>query len=492
MADRITGCPHCSTSFRVTDAQLQTAKGAVRCGSCLHIFKAADHFLDDPIAEDQAPDSVSEGLFPEDEFIEKELGGQLDNTDFLEADLEQLLQDESDEDELGLFGHDPYDDEHLDNLPQSDDTADHSLSIAEPAQASETAHPPTQTDKVEDNQLFNFEFSDQGNSEPLEEHPDHSLISDDMDQQESPLSVSLGGELNPAFHSDGYFGDHTGSLFDRDVTPNEEEIDSADESWAISLLSELEEDVKASTEIDNDTNAQTKENTLAGLLQEPNSSREESAFNLTGHLAAPTPEQTHRPASREDDSTEDNEDHLLGQQLLQSINPAPVEMNWQREKSKWPARLLWASLSIFAALTLLLQLGWANFNDYSKRPDLRPWYSKICELTGCQLPALVEPQQIKAYNLIVRSHPRINGALIVDCILLNTANFDQPFPNFELTFSNLQSKPIAARRFTPSEYLNGELKDATIMPSNQPVHISLEVLDPGPEAVNYNASIPTL
>ena len=39
-APRVTRCPHCKTSFRITDAQLRAANGSVRCGSCLQVFDA--------------------------------------------------------------------------------------------------------------------------------------------------------------------------------------------------------------------------------------------------------------------------------------------------------------------------------------------------------------------------------------------------------------------------------------------------------------------
>lgn len=42
----ITQCPHCRTAFRVSDEQLGVAKGAVRCGSCLKVFRADEHFRD--------------------------------------------------------------------------------------------------------------------------------------------------------------------------------------------------------------------------------------------------------------------------------------------------------------------------------------------------------------------------------------------------------------------------------------------------------------
>ena len=43
-APRVTSCPHCSTSFRVTQAQVEAANGSVRCGSCLQVFHAEDNF----------------------------------------------------------------------------------------------------------------------------------------------------------------------------------------------------------------------------------------------------------------------------------------------------------------------------------------------------------------------------------------------------------------------------------------------------------------
>lgn len=46
MTTHITQCPHCSTAFRVTEEQLSVAKGAVRCGSCLKVFRADDHLRD--------------------------------------------------------------------------------------------------------------------------------------------------------------------------------------------------------------------------------------------------------------------------------------------------------------------------------------------------------------------------------------------------------------------------------------------------------------
>lgn len=42
MAPSSVTCPHCQTTFRITNAQLKATNGSMRCGSCLQIFNAMD------------------------------------------------------------------------------------------------------------------------------------------------------------------------------------------------------------------------------------------------------------------------------------------------------------------------------------------------------------------------------------------------------------------------------------------------------------------
>ena len=59
----ITQCPHCSTSFRVNDAQLGAANGAVRCGTCLKVFNALQHRSEEHTSELQSPEAISYAVF---------------------------------------------------------------------------------------------------------------------------------------------------------------------------------------------------------------------------------------------------------------------------------------------------------------------------------------------------------------------------------------------------------------------------------------------
>ncbi len=97
-------------------------------------------------------------------------------------------------------------------------------------------------------------------------------------------------------------------------------------------------------------------------------------------------------------------------------------------------------------------------------------------------------EQIKSSNLVVRSHPDFNSALVVDAIIYNRASFAQPFPLLEVRFADINGQPLASRVFKPGEYLSGELAGRTEMPPQVPIHIALDILDPGTRAVNYSLS----
>ena len=127
-----------------------------------------------------------------------------------------------------------------------------------------------------------------------------------------------------------------------------------------------------------------------------------------------------------------------------------------------------------------------HFDNLSRDPRWRPAFAEACAVAGCTLPPKVDANLLRGTNLVVRSHPRFDNALVVDALLFNEASWPQPFPELELTFVDLQGQPVAQRRFHADEYLRGELAGAVAMPIRTPVHVSLEIVDPGRKAVSYH------
>ncbi|QSP95167.1 zinc-ribbon domain-containing protein [Marinobacter salinisoli] len=150
-------------------------------------------------------------------------------------------------------------------------------------------------------------------------------------------------------------------------------------------------------------------------------------------------------------------------------------------------RTFFWSLVVLALIGVLVaQVTWFQFDRLSAIPELRPFYEKGCELAGCELKPLVNVAAIQSRKLVVKTNPENRSQLLVDAVIINRANFEQPFPAIALTFSNLNGDVVAQSIFTPGEYLAGEGQALEAMPTNTPVRIAINIRDPGKDAVNYN------
>lgn len=431
----VTRCPQCGTSFRITPAQLQSARGAVRCGACLHIFKARDHLVGD-----QAPASESA-------LVRKPTQGAKPT--------------------------------RAANAPgKTTAPRTRAKTGSSPARTTKPHTSPGEKASPEKSALrFDQSLIDE-ESKQLDD--DDFLISDDMEEPRSsedddPFGI---GEQVKSSHS----------LFDRRPKREEEEEpkDDTDESWAMSLLEEEEEHSAEINVTPRGSEPETDDSSFE-LMDEPAAPptrEEEEEAHIHFHLEGAGDEddyQSERLSARDPERSA----------LLMNIDPEPVEMDWVRKRYQdTRRRWLWPALAAFALVLLVVQVGWLQFDRLSRIEPYRSVYGAVCPLVGCELPTLIDRSRIRAYNLVVRNHPEREGALIVDAILLNTAPFDQPFPDLVLEFSDLRGETVAARRFSPNEYLSGELAGRDIMPANQPVHLTLELVDPGDNAVNYRAYIP--
>lgn len=174
--------------------------------------------------------------------------------------------------------------------------------------------------------------------------------------------------------------------------------------------------------------------------------------------------------------------------VLQDLTDDPLQLDWQKRRSPWGRRFFWLLLILLGAGALVGQYVAYHFDELARQDQYRPWFQQLCPQIGCTVPSKVDIAKIKSSNLVVRSHPEFSGALVVDAIIYNRAPFSQPFPLLELRFADLNGHLIASRRFKPGEYLNGDLEGMVEMPPQTPIHIALDILDPGAKAVNYSLS----
>ncbi|NOX49443.1 MAG: DUF3426 domain-containing protein [Gammaproteobacteria bacterium] len=152
-----------------------------------------------------------------------------------------------------------------------------------------------------------------------------------------------------------------------------------------------------------------------------------------------------------------------------------------------PRQRVWVSwLLLFLGLVALpAQVLWFQFDSWGKDDAFRPLYAQICGVVGCELPIKHDVSLISAKDAVLRDHPDRDDALIYDALLINNADFPQPFPIIELILTSLNGNLVAGRRFQPGEYLRGEVVAQQMMQPRTPVHISIQMQDPGEDSLNY-------
>ena len=175
--------------------------------------------------------------------------------------------------------------------------------------------------------------------------------------------------------------------------------------------------------------------------------------------------------------------------LLHSIEAETLELRYTATGNRWKIRGLWAGLALLAGSALLAQVAWMKFDRLSLQQPYRQYYGIACQYLDCILPQQRDLSKIRTTNLLVRQHPNTEGALLVDVVIQNLADFEQPFPKLVMVFSNIKDKVVASRAFEPSEYLGGDLLGATLMPQQKAIHLSLELVDPGNGAESYKIMI---
>lgn len=443
----VTQCPHCRTSFRISRAQLGAAHGAVRCGACMRVFNAAQQLLVDqnrvskpttaptaarpaaPAAPAPAPrPAPAAAAVPAPSAPVQPVAAQPAPTPVPAKPAQPAAAEKKSVDTLWI-----HDDLDLDSLDLDEELAkleEQEMQLSREFLAMDSAPKPG-------THLLHADEEDNRHDESWAE----SLIKDEPPRKTATMAP---------------------------VRPRPEPAPEP-------LRAEPQVRAKPVEE----PPAEREEPPLGNLSAADEEDAEEIADGDYRIAAEPTPAQPAKPVRSEPALRDDS---------LLELSEDPLHLDWQQPKKPWGRWIGWGLLNIIAAGALATQYTVYHFEELARQDQYRPWFEAICPEIGCTLPSKVDIAQIRSTNLVVRSHPQYMDALMVDAILYNRAQFAQPFPLLELRFADLNGQLIASSRFRPSEYLSGELAGQDEMPPQTPIHISLEIKDPGAKAVNYSLS----
>ncbi len=500
----LTKCPHCGTTFRLTVAQLKVAGGAVRCGACYHVFHAAGHIVN-------ATDTGHRSTPPKDVFA--------DNITQAPSSFDSRIPKLGDNEpaptpEVKTVAPKP-------KIKNNDDTWAEAM-LRELGEDIDDDEPASPSNKISSENVFSLEDDTPAPKTKLREK------SAFQDTELSDTFVNLGN-----FSSDDPF-----AALDLEAEDAADDDVKDDESWAKAILNELEQEEtpqkkdegfsllmdedhaensnspyakRARKERDSDafrTFQQAKEqkqakqrNSIKHVNPLRNDETEEffRQFEETPEpikTKQPTPQRKQEPIKPLEDL--DNEDFISEdftntgalfadtddvrkrQYRIQARKAAQEQIQVERNYS------LWFGVGCFLLiLTLSAQYTFFHFESVARNSTFRPYLEAICGPLNCTLPHQVDTSKVVSSNLVVRSHPREQNALIIDAIIKNLAGFIQPFPDIKLSFQDMNGRVVSSRRFKPTEYIQDKRIDINAMPNNTPIHLNLEIVDPGSKAVNY-------
>lgn len=541
-----TQCPHCQTCFRIAEDHLKIANGKVRCGSCQEVFDATQHLFKnltdrEPITFNPAksaprptpptrPASSNVSSSPEPE--------PKPTTTPPTPAVEKLVEERKKAPDQGPFmestiGSDRYN--NLDqmqpiDIPGQIDFGDSIIKLPDedkPPAAGKSPAPDDTEHDLEQPELTESPSSPAA-SKPGQAAPSSRTMYEDVESKEAPVTEAEQETLENFFAEvDAQLdGSEDKSQLDKDIDEllafakgieQVEKPDAPDESSPIDIdisapddtpaadtqgievseefdlqaIADFEKELEASNPgvfsrgAEDDKSAQTRpddtSSSPAPASEEITSGEDEPARADEPQAATASAKAKDESAAQPGPKTHAEENEHVPRALrdsLHMLNNAP-----RRSLGK----------TLLMALLILLLLGGLGFQVVlfrnvelaHKFPALAPTLSKICARIPCRYSGKVDVSQIKLLNRDVRSDPNQANALLISATFVDKAPFDQPYPIIKITLYDLGGNVVASRRFTPKEYLQKMYNRFLLMESGTPVHITLAVLDPGKDAINF-------
>ena len=449
----VTQCPKCKTSFHVGPAQLEAARGRVRCGGCLNVFDAREYFIVEqkPLFGGGPPIEEASSTQPGDsghsiKFQDLQEAGSDSSSETISANPEE------DWDQKTGMDFDEDDSEEVFFNPRADDDEDIFPPLRPVAEEELEAEVDSNTLKAD------------AEGGPFEEgiEPDSEVEATDQESESESESESEEPEPSESGETAEY------NELDESVEAAEsiEEIEEEAQIEDVDLPEEAEDAVqepepKQEPEPEPESKTQPENDEWISVIPERSG------------LHAPEPE-INLPKEPEQSEEEQLVEQLfVGSETRSRIKPRSI--GWL------------CGVAALLAVLVIQSLYWqpASLREF-------PFYNQVsqgfCEQFLCREVVLQDISQLDVSG-IVRPSSEYNNSLSVQIELRNRAESSQHFPHIELAFTDLRGETISLRRFGPQEYLRAETAGRTLMAPYQRVQIEFELYDPGASAISYEFSL---
>ena len=175
---------------------------------------------------------------------------------------------------------------------------------------------------------------------------------------------------------------------------------------------------------------------------------------------------------------------------LSHVVPEQFKHAYASDSGGWLPTFFWGIGTLLLIGTLALEYAWFNRDQLNQVPQLQVWTEELCQRIECKDISIRNPKKIELISRNVYSHPNEKNALMVNITMKNQADFAQPYPIMQIRFSDVRGDDVAARRFSPDEYLPAEIlqqatPQAKLFEAGTNMTFTMEIKDPGKQAMTY-------
>ena len=138
---------------------------------------------------------------------------------------------------------------------------------------------------------------------------------------------------------------------------------------------------------------------------------------------------------------------------------------------------IWLILSglLLLILASLQTIYFLRSKIAAEYPQFKPYLVQACTALQCSIDL---PKNLDLFTIDdsdMQESETYEKVIDFSSLLINNANYNQAYPNIELTLTDTDDKPVVRRLITPAEYLTANANLADGMPSKDEIRVKLAI-----------------
>lgn len=443
MALHNTQCPHCFTTYVITDEQFRVSEGMVRCGTCRERFQARliDHDVETPRFD------------PREAFIEP-ISEDAEKSDYSESSkAERIVFINADDDAATDIQLTSFEDNISNSI-----NSDLSLDIDDDAPVT-----PVDSSKLSAAEMLNNIRAKQAREQEQKEQ---------IRQQELSLANADNSSEQPFNDADSELEDFEGI--------------------ASATFSEIDEDEISEVTATEDNLIDEVDTLVTDKLLQKTYSKDDSRWS-----SAPT-------ISNDIDTTIVSENADSGPLITDIADSAPQTLNSdfkissnRRKTSLWAWFFALPLLAIIATLLALFlyQLWTKQMLAFEHEPALQKTVLTITNRVSSELekfdvdlPVRRNLSQLQLLSARTEAHPTRSSTKLLKVDILNRAKISQPLPWLEMTLTDADGGLVSLRNLSPKDYIYNN-NTSNQIEAKELKKITIELLSFPKQATGYELKL---